>query len=108
MARQSTSIANQQNLFKLAVAGAKKYATQLPKEVQAIAKGLADDESQVATLNAQQESAKAELAKLSLKLKAAAKEATVKRAKIVRMAEATFGPNAPELKEFRPATEGRV
>ncbi len=108
MAKPSRSIGNQQNLFALASAAAKKYAGQLPKEVAALAAGLEADSKVIATQNAKQESLKAELAKASEALKASVKAATLKRAKIVRMAEATFGPSGKEIREFRPATEGKV
>ena len=108
MTTQSKSIGNQQSLFALAVAGAKKYASQLPKEVAVIAKELDADGKKIAEQNAKQESAKAELAKATAALNVTVKAAQKKRAKIVRMAEATFGPSAAEIKEFRPATEGKV
>jgi hypothetical protein len=36
------------------------------------------------------------------------KQGREERARLVRLAEATFGPRDPRLKEFRPATEGKV
>lgn len=104
----SNAIGNKLSRIALAVGGAKKYAAQLPKEAVALSKGLEADQKTITDLNVKQEGLKSELAKTTLAITTALKGADVARAKVVRLAEATFGPNAPEIKEFRPATEGKV
>ena len=41
-------------------------------------------------------------------LQAKKRESIRARARLIRLAEATFGPRDPRIKEFRPATEGKV
>ena len=59
-------------------------------------------------LNAKQEEAKRVLAETTKALTTEIKAAQVNRGKIVKLAEATFGARGVELKQFRPATEGKV
>ena len=106
--KQSTSMGNILSRGKLAVAGATKYAGQLPPVATEAAKALLADIGDLETLNAKQEGAKAELKKLTAAVNAKASAVVANRAKIVRLAEATFGPKGAEIKEFRPTTEGKV
>jgi len=41
-------------------------------------------------------------------LRAEVKAASADRARVVKAAEFAFGARSPELKEFRPTTEGRT
>ena len=108
MAKSSKSLANQRAQYELAVAGAKKHAAQLPKEIQVVVKGLEAENAELNTLNTKQEALKADLVALTKQLRDKAKSATAKRTKIVRQAEATFGVGAVELRDFRSATDGKL
>lgn len=108
MAKSSKSLANQRAQYELAVAGAKKHAAQLPKEIQVVVKGLEADNAELSALNTKQEALKADLVALTKQLRDKAKLATAKRTKIVRQAEATFGIGAVELRDFRSATDGKL
>lgn len=108
MAKSSKSLANQRAQFELTIAGAKKYAAQLPKEIQPVIKGLEADAAEIGAINTKQEAAKAQLAALTGELRAKVKAATAKRTKVMRQAEATFGIGAPEMKDFRSATDGKL
>ena len=48
------------------------------------------------------------MALLTRDLKQAMKEAIKERSRVIRLAEATFGPRDPRIKEFRPVAEGKV
>lgn len=104
----SNSIGNKVMRMNLAVAGAQKYAKQLPKEAAPLAVTVQKSQATVTQLNQQQEGIKAELAKITKAIQDELKVGDTARGKIVKLAEATFGPKAIELKEFRPATEGKV
>ena len=108
MAKSSKSLANQRAQYELAVAGAKKHAAQLPKEIQVVVKGLEAENAELNTLNTKQEALTADLVALTKQLRDKAKSATAKRTKIVRQAEATFGVGAVELRDFRSATDGKL
>jgi chromosome segregation ATPase len=108
MAANSNAIGNKLSRMALATAGAKKYVAKLPQEAQPLAVELGKLQQTISDLNAQQEGLKAELAKTTKAITDQLKQGDVQRAKIVRLAEATFGPKSIELKEFRPATEGKV
>jgi hypothetical protein len=104
----SYSIGNHLNLISLGARAARSYAAELPKEAMEAAtrlEGLFDD---LNALNARQEKAKQQLAMLTRELKAKKQESLRERARLIRLAEATFGPRDPRIKEFRPATEGKV
>ncbi|MGC4122694.1 MAG: hypothetical protein QM765_50610 [Myxococcales bacterium] len=104
----SNSIGNQINRFKLAVEGAKTHSNDLPKEVATLAATLATNAAAIEALNAKQEDLKQQLAATTAKLQAALKESQGQRTRIVRFAEATFGPTDKRLKSFRPAAEGKI
>lgn len=103
---QRKSQAEQVSRNNLAVEGAKAHAAQLPAEVKALAADLAARNVKVQALNAKQEAAKSALVQLTKEFNAELKAAGAVRAKIVKAAEFAFGARAPQLKEFRPATEG--
>lgn len=104
----SKSIGTQVSAINLALKGAKSYAGKLPKEVAVVAKSLQARKDNIEALDADQEKAKQALVKVTAALKGELKAANLERASIVRFAEATFGRNAAEIKEFRPETQGKV
>ncbi len=104
---QRMSLAERVSRNNLAIAGAKTHAAELPAEVKPIAAALAVSNTNIESLNAKQENAKQAVALLTQQLNAEAKKADGLRAKVVKAAEFTFGVKAPQLKEFRPVTEGR-
>ncbi len=104
---QRMSLAERLSRNNLAAEGAKRYAAELPAQVKPIAVALAASNTKIQALNAKQENAKQALALLTQELNAEAKKADGLRAKVVKAAEFTFGVHAPQLKEFRPVTEGR-
>ena len=104
---QRMSLAERVGRNNLAVEGAKTHAAELPAQVKPIAVALAASNTKIQSLNAKQENAKQALALLTKDLNAEAKKADGLRAKVVKAAEFTFGVNAPQLKEFRPVSEGR-
>ncbi len=104
---QRMSLAERVSRNSLAVEAAKLHAADLPAQVKPIAVALAASNTKIQNLNAKQEAAKQTLALLTHELNAEAKKADGLRAKVVKAAEFTYGVNAPQLKEFRPVTEGR-
>jgi hypothetical protein len=104
----SRTLAAQVNRLARAIASAKSYAKELPKEAAVARAKLESLQPSILELNAQQERAKLTLRQLTRRLDAALKEASVERARIVRLAEATFGPRDMRLREFRAVNEGRL
>lgn len=94
------------NDIHLAVQAAKTYAKELPAETAKIAKELSATHAELLAQNAAQEKAKQDLVKLTEKLKTGLKAAEQQRARIIRYAEATFGPRDARVQSFRPKTEG--
>ena len=92
----------------LAVAGTKGHLKELPPVAGGIADSLAKRSPLIEKYNADQEAArmalKAATAALQKELKAAAKE----RQQLIRFAEATFGPRAPEIVQFRSTVDAKV
>jgi len=101
------SQAEQVSRNHLAVAAAKAHAAQLPLEVQHLAAELEARNAHIPILNAKQEQAKAALAQATKEVTAELKAAGALRARIVKAAEFTFGARAPQVRAFRPATEGQ-
>jgi hypothetical protein len=108
MAGASNAIGNQVSRMQLAVDGAKSFSSKLPKEAGVAASALAKQVATISKLNAKQEEAKRVLAETTKLLAAEIKAAQANRGKIVKLAEATFGSRGAELRQFRPATEGKV
>ena len=104
----SNSLGNHMNRFGLSIAAAKSYAKELPREAAKAATNLEKLHKEIADLDAQQEKAKQQLVGLTKQLAAKVQAATEERGRIVRLAEATFGPRDPRLREFRPATQGQM
>lgn len=104
----SYSTGNHLNFLSLGARAARSYAAELPREAVTVAARLEVFQEEIATLNARQEKAKQQLALLTRELKAKKTESMRERARLIRLAEATFGPRDPRIKEFRPATEGKV
>lgn len=105
---KSMSIANQIHRMDLAIAGARSYAKELPKEVEKSVIDLERTLGHVRQLAVVQEKAKQALAIATSQLRQALDEGGRVNAGIVRMAEATWGPRHPRVREFRPMTEGRA
>jgi len=103
----SKSLGNQLGRLTLAITGAKAHSGELPKEAGSAAATLEARHKTIMELNEQQEKAKQELARITKQIVSEIKAAQKERSKIVRYAEATYGPRDPRLKEFRPASEGR-
>ena len=104
----SNSHGNQLGRISLAIKGARSYLSLLPKEAEGCTDRLELKFTLIQDLNAQQEKAKQQVVMTTNRLKTAMKEGREERARLVRLAEATFGPRDPRLKEFRPSTEGKV
>ena len=105
---KSKSTQNQIGALNQAKAGAETYAKQLPPVCADLAKLLGEDVTAVVAINTQQEAAKASLRKLTTQLNKRLKESRVRRTKIIKMAEGTFGADGPEMQAFRSNTEGQV
>ena len=108
MPNESNALGNKLNRITLALAGAKSYSKDLPKEAIKATATLDKLAKSVNDLNAKQEKTKQDLARITAQLAEAVKQAEAERARIIRFAEATFGPRDSRLKEFRPVTEGRA
>lgn len=105
---KSMSVGNQLHRMELALAGAATYTKTMPRETQTIAKRLTKSVATARKLAADQEKAKQDLALATTRLADSLGEGNRDAAAIVRLAEVTFGPRHPRLREFRPATEGKV
>ena len=92
--------------INLAVQAGKSYAKELPAEAAKVVKELTAAHVALLAQNAAQEKAKQDLAQLTEALKSGLKAAEQQRARIIRYAEATFGPRDPRIQAFRPKTEG--
>ena len=103
----SNSFGNQVHRLAQAVAGAKSYAKDLPREAGVAAASLDRMVRAIQDLNTQQEKAKQQLKATTAQLNGALKDALKERGRIVRLAEATFGPRDSRLNEFRPV-EGKI
>ena len=104
----SHSIGNHLNFLSLGARAARSYAAELPREAGEVAVRLEALLGELQSLNARQEKAKQQLALLTREVKALKKKSCQERSRLIRLAEATFGPRDPRIKEFRPATEGKV
>ncbi len=101
------SLAEQVSRNNLTVEGAKAHASELPSEAKPLAVDLAKRNAKIQALNAKQEKLKQDLALATAELKAETNAAAKVRSRIVKLAEFAFGARAPQLKEFRPVSEGR-
>ncbi|HEX2570017.1 MAG TPA: hypothetical protein VH877_10710 [Polyangia bacterium] len=104
----SYSIGNHLLFLSRGVRAARSYAAVLPREAMSAADEMETMFDEIETLNAAQEKAKQRVALLTRELKAKKRESMRVRARLIRLAEATFGPRDPRIKEFRPATVGKV
>jgi hypothetical protein len=105
---RSYSLGNQLNVMSLSISAAKSYAAELPSEAAQSAARLEGHFDAIKTASARQEKAKQQQALATRELVGLMRESRKERARLVRLAEATFGPRDPRIKEFRPATEGKV
>ena len=108
MAQVSDSTASQLQRNNLAVSGAKAHAKELPPSAVGIAASLEKREATINKLNADQEVARTALKTATVALTAELKAATAERQKLIRFAEATFGPRAPQIGEFRSKVDGAI
>ena len=105
---KSMSIGNQIHRQELAIAGSTLYTKEMPKEAGVAGGSLKRAVVRIRDLAASQERAKQQLATTTQQLNNALAEGNRLTAQIVRLAEATWGPRHPRLREFRPATEGQA
>ncbi|HEX2570201.1 MAG TPA: hypothetical protein VH877_11630 [Polyangia bacterium] len=105
---RSYSLGNQLNFISLSVSAAKSYETALPSEAAQSATRLAGYFDRIKDLSARQEKAKQQQVLATRELAEVMGASRKERARLIRLAEATFGPRDPRIKEFRPATEGKV
>lgn len=108
MASKSKTADSQSARNKLAVSGAKTFADQLPQDCADAAASLDKRGPVIDMLNAQQEAARAALRKATDTLKKELAAAAKERQKIIRYAEAKFGPRAAEIVQFRSKTDSNV
>jgi len=104
----SKSLGNQLGRFELAINGAKAHGQELPKEAATVAANLGSRYKTIQELNAAQEKIKQNVAALTKKIANEVKAAHKEASKIVRLAEATFGPRDARMQEFRPASDARL
>lgn len=104
----SMSIGNQIHRYELVIASADNYSKDMPKEATTAATDLKRTIVRVRELAADQERMKQQLALATQQLQDALGAGRRLTSRIVRMAEATWGPRHPRIREFRPATEGRA
>jgi len=104
----SKSAAAQVERNALAVSGTKAHIKELPQSAPAVAASLEKRTPVIQKLNADQEAARATLKAATAALTAELKAAAVERQKLIRFAEATFGPRAPEIGQFRSKTDSKL
>ena len=107
MATSSKSTAAQVQRNQLAVAGTQAHPKELRPAAGPIAASLAKRLPLIEKLNADQETARAALKTATGKLNQELKAAAVERQKLIRFAEATFGPRAPEIVQFRSKVDAK-
>jgi hypothetical protein len=105
---RSYSLGNQLNFISLSVSAAKSYATDLPSQAAQSATRLEGYFDRIKELNARQEKARQQQALATRELAEVMGESRKEHARLIRLAEATFGPRDPRVKEFRPANKGRL
>ena len=92
----------------LAVAGTKAHLKELPPVAGPIAESLAKRSPLIEKYNADQEAARMALKTATAALQKELKAAAVERQKLIRFAEATFGPRAPEIVQFRSNVDAKA
>jgi hypothetical protein len=105
--RFSHSYANTVNRFELVVAAAKAHSKELPKEAAADVAHLEKLEKEARDFRALQQQKKRELKELTDRIASVLKDGRAAAAKVVKVAEWTFGRDDARMGEFRPA-DGRV
>ncbi len=101
MSRMHSGFSSQLSRFALAVAGAKSHAKELPKEATVARAKLESLEKSLFELNTEHERAKRALSLVTGKLQTAITSAADECGRIIRLAEATFGPRDVRIREFR-------
>ena len=92
----------------LAVAGTKAHLKELPPAAGPIAESLAKRAPLIEKYNTDQEAARTALKAATAALRKELKAGAVERQKLIRFAEATFGPRAPEIVQFRSNVDAKV
>ena len=106
--KRSNSIAAQIQRNNLAVSGVKAHTKELAPSAGPIADSLAKRQPVIEKLNADQEAARTALKTATEALTKECKAAATERQKIIRLAEAAFGPRSPEITQFRSKVDGQV
>ncbi len=106
--KASDSVAAQLLRNAMAASATKAYLKELPPAAGPIAESLAKRKPTIENLNAEQEKARAALKTATAALLKELKAGSVERQKLIRYAEATFGPRAPEILEFRSKVDAKV
>lgn len=104
----SNSTSSQLLRNNLAVAGTQAHLKDLPPAAKGIAESLAKRSPLIEKLNAEQEAARAALKTATVALTKELKAGAAERQKLIRFAEATFGPRAPEIVQFRSKVDGKA
>ena len=104
----SNSTASQIQRNNLAVAGTRAHFKDLPPAAGLIADTLAKRQPVMEDLNARQEAARSALKVATAALRKESKAAAIERQKLIRYAEATFGPRAPEIVQFRSKVDAKA
>ena len=105
---QLINVVNQIHRHEVAIASTEIYAKELPREATATADSLKRAVTRTRDLASAQERAKQQLIVATQQLRDAMHEGKRLNSRILRLAEATWGPRHPRLREFRPGTEGRT
>ena len=106
--KASSSTAAQVQRNNLAVAGTKAHMNDLPQSAAAIAEALEKRQVVIEKLNADQEAARAALKAATEALNKELKAGAVERQKLIRFAEATFGPRGPQIVQFRSKVDAKA
>lgn len=90
----------------MVVAGTQKHAKALPTAASKHAKDIDGLRKEIEKHNQEQEQLKNALQAKTKEIQTKLRQARSARLKIIRLAEGTFGHNAPELGDFRSKGEG--
>ena len=92
----------------LAVAGTNAHLKEMPPAAAAVATSLAKRQPTIEALNATQEAARAALKGATAALNKEVKAGNAERQKLIAWAVGTFGPNGPEIVQFRSKVDAKV
>ena len=108
MAKPSQSVASLILRNNLAVAGTNAHLKVMPPAAAAVATSLAKRQPTIEQLNAAQEAARTALKTATAALQKELKASNAERQKLIAWAVGTFGPNAPEIVQFRSKVDSKV